>query len=92
MDSSVFKRIAQETKSKKTVITLASNKWSNESQTINVEGVTVNNLIFVSPTTNSYTIYNDCEIICTEQGEGMLTFVCNETPSSNVDVNIIIID
>lgn len=73
--------------------TLSSSAWSNNSQTINVVGVTATNRIIVSPsaTLNNIALYADAGIICSAQGNGTLTFVCVRQPISNISINILIL-
>ena len=75
-----------------TTITLSSSSWSNNTQTVSVPtaiGVTENSLILVSPTPNSFLIYGNSGIYCSDQGTNSLTFSCDTEPSDNVVVNIV---
>lgn len=73
-------------------ITLSASNWSNDTQTVNVSGVTANNTIIVSYNPNSYEAYSDAAIRCIEQGNGMLTFSCESTPSIDVSANVVILN
>lgn len=80
------------TSKKKATVSLASGKWSGNKQTVSVSGVTADNDVFVSAAPDSYTVYAECMIHCTAQGNGTLTFACSEIPSGAVNVNVIIFD
>lgn len=74
-----------------TTVTLLSNGWSNNSQTVsNVSGVTASNNIIVSPDPTYKDAYLDASIVCTTQGSGTLTFVADTAPSTDVVVNVLI--
>lgn len=65
--------------------------WSSNTQTVNVTGVTANNIVFVSPAPASAADYADAGIVCTAQGSGTLTFTCTTVPSNNITVNVVIL-
>ena len=76
-----------------TTVTLTASGWSNSSQTVNVTGVTASNIVIVTYTPSSKTDYVAADIICSAQGAGTLTFVCYATtPSSDIAVNVLVID
>lgn len=72
-----------------TVNLLATN-WVDNQQTIDVEGVTTDNLVFVGPETSeaNYTAYSEAGIRCIAQAEGQLTFSCAVVPEINIDANV----
>lgn len=72
--------------------TLAVEDWSNNAQTVDVSGVTQTNTVIVSPHPSYQTAYVECEVLCVDQGNGNLTFNCETTPTSDLQVNIIILD
>jgi hypothetical protein len=73
-------------------VVLASESWSDNAQTVQVEGVTADNNIFPSPSGRSSTeIWADCKVLCTGQGDGTLTFTCSETPTDDINVSVVII-
>ena len=75
-----------------TSVELASDGWSNNSQTIaNITGVTASNTIVASPATDdtSYNAWNNNGIRVVLQGYQSLTFKCRTVPSSAVTVNIL---
>ena len=79
---------------KSATVTLSANAWSGNSQTINVSNVTVNSLVTVAPvpTSQNRTAYLESGVYCSAQGAGTLTFVCEDVPSVNLNVNIQIIN
>ena len=58
--------------------------------TISVAGVTASNIVMVAPSPSDYSDYASANIRCTAQASGQLTFTCDTTPSSDIDVNIVI--
>ena len=79
---------------KSATVTLPANAWSGNSQTINVSNVTANSLVTVAPvpTAQNRTAYLEASVYCSAQGAGTLTFVCEDVPSVNLNVNIQIIN
>lgn len=69
-------------------ITLQSDGWVENAQTITVEGMTSSALIFSNPSRDSLDEYGSCEVKLTSQGTDSLGFVCTDVPSSNLTVNI----
>ena len=79
---------------KAATVTLSANAWSGNSQTINLANVTTNSLVTVAPvpTAQNRTAYLEAGVYCSAQGAGTLTFVCEDVPSVNLNVNIQIIN
>lgn len=76
----------------KTVKLPAGESWVENAQTVNVEGVTADNNIIVTPADAvSRDYWNDAGVFCTEQGEGTLTFSCTETPEGEITANVLIV-
>ena len=75
-------------------MTLSTNAWSGNSQTINLANVATNSLVTVAPvpTAQNRTAYLEAGVYCSTQGSGTLTFVCEDVPSVNLNVNIQIIN
>jgi len=72
-----------------TTVTLSTSSWSNNTQTITVTGVTASNTVIVTPTPASTADYVDAGCLCVEQGEDTLTFTCEQTPSSDLVINVL---
>lgn len=66
--------------------------WSSNSQTVTVDGITSTNTVIVASNPSCHEAYNESGIICTLQENNALTFTCSETPTSNLQANIIILD
>ncbi len=79
---------------KSATVTLSANAWSGNSQTINIPNVTAGSLVTVAPvpTAQNRTAYLEAGVYCSAQGAGTLTFVCEDVPSVNLNVNIQIIN
>lgn len=79
---------------KSAMVTLSANAWSGNSQTINLANVATNSLVTVAPvpTAQNRTAYLEAGVYCSTQGAGTLTFVCEDVPSVNLNVNIQIIN
>lgn len=71
-------------------VTLDPTNWSNNTQTVTVAGVTTDNTILVTYAPTSKTNYINAGIYCTAQGDGTLTFVCVNIPTTEISVNVII--
>lgn len=73
-------------------VVLAAAAWEELEQTVAVVGVTTGNTVFVEPAADSYTVYSECGVRCTEQRENALTFTCEEIPASDLSVGVAIFD
>lgn len=73
-------------------VTLSASNWSNNTQVVNVSGVTSDNTILVSYDPESYEAYSDAAIRCVSQGNDTLTFTCESIPSVDVSVNVVILN
>ena len=58
------------------------------SQTINVAEVTSTNVVLVGPSPLSLNAYSQAGVICTEQGNGTLTFICDTKPEVELTLSI----
>ena len=72
-------------------ITLTVEGWSTDAQTVTATGVTASNTVIVSPVPSAMSDYVGCGIVCTAQGDNTLTFGCDTTPTSAIDVNVVIV-
>ena len=70
-------------------VLLAAN-WSNKEQTVSVTGVTADNVVYVSPAPMSTEEYGQCGVYAYAQAAGTLTFKCEDVPTNDLTVNIII--
>lgn len=76
---------------KSTNATIQVANWSSKTATISVTGVTASNVVIVSPAPSSISAWTDCEVKCTGQGSGTLTFTCVTTPTAAITVNVVTI-
>ena len=70
------------------VITLSASKWSNKQQTVSVEGLSEDDTVFSTPDASSRELYVESNVKLSAQGEGTLTYVCEEVPASNLTINV----
>lgn len=73
-----------------TMPTLVVANWSNNSQTVQVSGVTATNTVFVAPAPASADDWATNGILCVAQGAGSLTFSCDSVPSTAITANVVI--
>jgi hypothetical protein len=71
-------------------ITLTTAGWSNNSQTVTVQGVTASNIVIVNPAPASYDEYVVDNVRCTGQSANSLTFTCDFVPNEAITVSVII--
>lgn len=74
-----------------TTVALSASEWTNNSQTVSVDGVTASNTVIVSPAPSYQDDYTSANIKCIEQSEGSLTFNCGTTPLTDITVNVVIL-
>lgn len=72
-------------------VSLVASGWASQSQTVSVAGVTSTNLVIVSPNSASFVPYSEAVVYCSGQGNGTLTFSCEELPTENLTVNVLIL-
>ena len=74
-------------------ITLSANGWAEKEQTVNVPGVTTDEDcdVLITPGNVGYLSYLDCVVRGKEQGDGTVTFICEDVPEEDVSANIMIL-
>ena len=72
-------------------ITLLSSGWSNNEQIATVTGVTSSSSVIISPAPTDMDAYTAYGIKCIAQSADSLTFTCDDVPSTNILVNILIL-
>lgn len=74
-------------------IILSADGWdgTTSNQVISVEGVTLSNIVIVSPIPSDQDAYSSSSIKCIDQGEGSLTFNCGTIPTTDITVNVVIL-
>ena len=75
-------------------VTLAANGWSDHQQTVTATGVKSNNIVLAMAGVDdtSHEAWSNCDLRAISQSTNSLTFKCRSTPSSAVNVNILILD
>ena len=73
-------------------VTLTSAWWSSSTQTVTATWVTTSNTVIVSPTPANIDDYATNKIYCSTQGSNSLTFSCTDTPTGDIDVNVVIMN
>lgn len=73
-------------------VTLSVHGWNDENeQIVNVEGITETNTVIVGGDLGSEPHYTDCEVYCSGQSDGTLTFKCTLPPSEDLVANVAIL-
>ena len=78
---------------KSKLITLSASGWSNNTQTVSVNGVSANEanqLITVTPKSSDLTAYMEAGIYCSSQAENSLTFTCSEAPTTSINDYVVL--
>ena len=75
-----------------TCIILAASEWNENTQSVVVSGVTDKNTVITSPTPDCLELYAQCSIKCTAQNNEGLTFTCSESPTSDIYVNVLVLN
>lgn len=90
--SDVIETVRQNQKSAS--VTLAAAGWAGKSQTVNLGGVNANSIVVVSPdpAEDNFTAYAESGVRCKSQGEGTLTFICDEVPGVALAVNVAVLN
>jgi hypothetical protein len=81
-----------DSRKKTAVCSLPQTGWQNNSQSVSVAGVTANNTVIVAPAPASFSHYRNFGVRCTGQGEGILTFSYEFTPTADLSVNVLILE
>lgn len=73
-------------------VTLTSAWWSSNTQTVTATWVTASNNVVISPAPSSFSDYTSAVIYCSAQASNSLTFTCTNTPTSDITVNVLIMN
>ena len=73
-------------------LTLTSGGWSNNTQTLSATGVTASNSVIITPAVTALQDWSYYGVVCSAQSANALEFTCDETPSTPINVNVIIFD
>lgn len=82
---------AKAAKSVSTTATLTVAGWSNNQQTVTVAGMTASATVVITAAPDSYIAYAEAGVRCTAQGANTLTFACEDTPTSALTANVLIL-
>lgn len=71
-------------------ITLTASGWTDYKQTVSVEGVSTDNIVFVAPDPayDNRKEYARRSVCCIRQADGQLTFECYAVPTTDITVNV----
>lgn len=72
-------------------VTLPAAGWSDNMQTVSVQGATATNVKVVSPAYASVDEYAACGVKAAAEGEGTITFACTTVPENDLSVNVVIL-
>lgn len=90
-DGNLIHGTATSTKRKEVSITLPASVWADNQQTISVEGVTALSTVICGGDDGSEPEYSTCEVYCSGQADGSLTFSCTYLPMEDVVANVLIL-
>ena len=85
------KQYVDDQKAVSTTATLSASGWSGNTQTVSVASVTASNNILVTAAPASFVAWSEAVVYCSSQGDGTLTFTCEEVPAVNLTANILIL-
>jgi hypothetical protein len=71
--------------------TLVLSRWEGNVTTVDVVGMTENTHVIITPHPDSVLVWAECMVRATAQGEGYLTFACEDVPEGEVKANILIV-
>ena len=72
------------------LIVLGAANWIDNTQTVQVEGVTAENVVISSPSPISFIKYNEAGVYCANQEYGSLVFSCESVPEEDLEVCLVI--
>lgn len=70
-------------------VSLTVEGWSGNQQTVSASNVTASNIVWVSPTPASFTVYGEAGIYASAQADGTLTFTCATAPATAISVEVV---
>lgn len=91
-DGNLIIGTASSTKRTEVNITLPASGWNSDNQqTVSVSGVTAGSTIIAGGDQGSEPEYSTCEVYCSAQADGSLTFSCTYLPMEDVVANVLIL-
>lgn len=73
------------------IVTLFAAGWVENAQTVEVDGVTDSNTVIICTNPANAVEYSESVVRCTDQNEKSLTFTCEEVPTIDLLVNVLIL-
>jgi hypothetical protein len=90
-DGNLIVGTASSTKRTEMNVTLPVSGWVDNQQIISVSGVTAGSTVVVGGDQDSEPEYSTCEVYCSDQADGSLTFSCTYLPMEDVVANVLIL-
>ena len=72
-------------------LTVSLSGWTNKAVTVSAAEVTGDNHVIVTPHPDSHVLWCECMVRATAQGNGSLTFACEDVPGSTIKANVLIV-
>lgn len=72
-------------------LSLPASSWSNNTITRAITGITTSSDIIIAAAPANHMAYARAGVRCSAQGSGSLTFVCENTPTKDLTVNVLIV-
>lgn len=82
---------AGKTKAAAAAAALPASGWASGTQTVQVEGVTQDNIVLVTAAPDCFTQYNGAGVYCSAQGAGTLTFAASKVPTVDLTAQVLIL-
>lgn len=75
-------------------VTLLASGWNEDghAQAVSASGATQSNVVIVTPAPSNYNEYCESGVYCLSQMKDTLLFLCSETPSIDLTVNVLILN
>lgn len=90
-DGNLITGTASSTKRTEVNISLAQTGWVDNQQTISVSDVSAGSTVIVGGDDGSEPEYSVCEVYCSGQADGSLTFSCTYLPTTDLVANVLIL-
>ena len=74
-----------------TQVTLSASSWSENTQTVTVNGLRTTDIVVSSPVPSQVGTYQYCGIVQTANATNSITFTCDTVPSTDITVNVAMI-
>lgn len=90
-DGNLITGTASSTKRTEVNVSLPLSGWVDNQQTVAVSGVTAGSTVISGGDKGSEPEYSTCEVYCSGQADGSLTFSCTYLPMEDVVANVLIL-